>query len=80
MLYFTKFARGVGVGWNARVWRLIGLGWYVAFCLVAGILGGLWLDQQLRTQPLFLLLGLAAGLGAAFVGIFRLVQESVEES
>ena len=68
------------MGGNARVWRLIGLGWYVAFCLVAGILGGLWLDQQLRLTPLFLLLGLAAGLGAAFWGIYRMVQESVEES
>ena len=67
------------MGGNTRVWRLIGLGWYVAFCLVAGILGGLWLDQQLRLSPLFLLLGLAVGVVAAFMGIYRMVQESVEE-
>ena len=64
---------------NLRVWRLLGLGWYVALCLVVGILGGLWLDRQLRLSPLFLLLGLALGLIVAFVGIFRMVQESIEE-
>jgi len=46
---------------------------------VVGILGGLWLDRQLRLSPLFLLLGLALGLIVAFVGIFRMVQESIEE-
>lgn len=61
-----------------RVWRLIGLGWYVALCLVVGIVGGIWLDQQLRLSPLFLLLGLALGLGSAFYGVYRMVQESVE--
>ena len=64
---------------NFRVWKLLGLGWYVALCLVVGILGGLWLDRQLRLSPLFLLLGLALGLIVAFVGIFRMVQESIEE-
>lgn len=64
---------------NLRVWRLLGLGWYVALCLVVGILGGLWLDRQSGLSPLFLLLGLTLGLVVAFVGIFRMVQESVEE-
>ena len=74
-----KVFRGGVVRENLRVWRLLGLGWYVALCLVVGILGGLWLDRQLGLSPLFLLLGLTLGLVVAFVGIFRMVQESVEE-
>ena len=62
-----------------RTLRLLGLGWYIAFCLVAGIVGGLWLDQQLGLKPLFLLLGLALGLIAAFYGTLRMLATSVEE-
>lgn len=64
---------------NLRVWRLIGLGWYVALCLVVGTLGGVWLDRHLRLSPLFLLLGLAVGSIVAFIGIYRMLQESLEE-
>lgn len=65
---------------DLRVFRLLGLGWYVALCLVIGVAGGVWLDRQLQLSPLFLLLGLALGLILAFVGLMRMVQESVEES
>ncbi|TAK34269.1 MAG: AtpZ/AtpI family protein [Chloroflexota bacterium] len=53
--------------------QLIGLGWYVAICITLGILGGLWLDSALGLLPLFTLLGLFAGLGAAFYGVYRMV-------
>jgi F0F1-type ATP synthase assembly protein I len=59
--------------------RLIGMGWYVAVCIVLGLGGGIWLDNQTRTLPLFTLLGLFLGLAAAFVGIYRMVQETVED-
>jgi F0F1-type ATP synthase assembly protein I len=62
-----------------RTLRLVGLGWYIAFCLVAGIVGGLWLDDQVHLKPLFLLLGLALGLIAAFYGTIRMLATSVEE-
>ncbi len=65
---------------DLRVFRLLGLGWYVALCLVIGVAGGVWLDRQLQLSPLFLLLGLALGLILAFVGLMRMVQESVDES
>jgi len=58
---------------RTRVWQLVGLGWYVAACLMLGILGGLWLDQWLHLAPLFLLVGLAVGLAAAFWGMFRML-------
>ena len=62
-----------------RTLRLVGLGWYIALCLVIGIGGGLWLDQQLHVAPLFLLGGLAAGLFLAFFGTYRMVAESVDD-
>ena len=67
------------MGKISAVWRLLGLGWYIAFFLVIGIGGGVWLDQQTRLAPLFLLLGLAMGLGAGFFGIYRLLQQSRED-
>lgn len=38
--------------------RLTGLGWYVALCIVFGVVGGLALDGLLETKPLFMLLGI----------------------
>jgi F0F1-type ATP synthase assembly protein I len=52
------------------------MGWYIAMCLILGIAGGLWIDDQLHSRPLFLLLGLALGLGLAFYGVFRMVAQA----
>ena len=54
--------------------RLLGLGWYVALCIVLGVAGGLWLDEKLNARPLFTFLGLALGLAVAFYGAYKLVQ------
>ncbi len=54
--------------------RLLGLGWYVALCMILGVVGGLWLDGKLDARPLFTLLGLALGLAVAFYGAYKLVQ------
>ena len=62
-----------------RTFRLLGLGWYIAFCLLAGTLGGVWLDRQLHLSPLFLLIGLALGLVVGFFGAFRMVERALEE-
>lgn len=61
------------MGKRTRVWQLLGMGWYIAACLVLGILGGLWLDQWLHRAPVFMLLGLFVGLGAAFAGMYRML-------
>ena len=53
--------------------RLTGLGWYVAVCVLVGVLGGVWLDRKLGTTPLFILLGTVVGTFAAFYGIYKLV-------
>jgi len=59
--------------WWALALRLTGLGWYVAVCIVLGILGGLWLDRKLGVLPLFTLLGLVIGSAMAFFGVYRTV-------
>ena len=58
--------------------RLLALGWYVALCLTLGIVGGLWLDKTFGLLPLFTLLGLLLGLVVAFVGLYRMVSETIE--
>ncbi len=40
---------------------------------LAGALGGHWLDQQLASGPIFLLLGFLGGAGIGTVGIWRLI-------
>ena len=53
--------------------RLIGLGWYLALCIVLGITGGLWMDKLLGTMPLFVLVGIILGSVVGFVGAYKLV-------
>ena len=59
--------------WAAAL-RLTGIGFYIAACLLFGILGGLRLDNKLHTTPLFMLLGLFLGLALAGFGFYRLVR------
>ncbi len=40
---------------------------------LAGALGGHWLDQQLASSPIFLLLGFLGGAGIGTIGIWRLI-------
>lgn len=54
---------------------LIGIGWYVAFCIILGVLAGLWLDEQAGTKPLFTLLGLGLGLASAGYGAYRMLMD-----
>lgn len=39
-----------------------GLGLVNALCLAAGLIGGVFLDRALGTRPLFIFLGLIAGI------------------
>ena len=55
--------------------QLMGIGWYVAVCIVCGILLGLWLDGELGISPALTLLGLALGLAAAGWGGYRMLQQ-----
>lgn len=57
--------------------RLTGLGWYVAACIVIGVVGGVALDKLLGLEPLFTLLGTLLGTLAAFYGLFKMIQPLV---
>ena len=59
--------------WAAAL-RLTGVGFFVAACILGGVLAGLWIDNKLDTRPLFVLLGLAVGLAVAFYGVYRMIQ------
>ena len=53
--------------------RLLGLGWYVAICIVVGAVGGVWLDKLSGLTPLFTLSGVLFGTVAAFYGLYKMV-------
>ena len=50
--------------------RLIGIGWYLAVCIVVGVVGGVFLDRALDTRPLLTMVGLTLGLIFAFWGAY----------
>ena len=62
------------------VLRLVGVGWYVAFCLLGGSLGGIWLDNRVGSSPLFILVGLGAGLVVAGFGTYRMLMAVLSQS
>lgn len=59
--------------WWAVALRLTGLGWYIAACVILGVLGGLGLDKLIGTVPVFTLLGTVLGSVAAFLGIYKMI-------
>ncbi len=58
--------------WVAAL-RLTGVGFFIGFCILLGILGGLWLDQKLTTTPVFAIIGLLMGLALAVYGVYRML-------
>jgi hypothetical protein len=57
--------------------RLLGIGWYFAFCIVVGIVGGVLLDRQVEKDHIFTLLGLFLGLVLAFFGGYVMLLEAL---
>ena len=61
-----------GRGWAyAALFSEIGISLLVTTLI--GVLGGYWVDGQLGTLPIFVLVGFFAGAGAGTVMIYRLV-------
>ncbi len=58
--------------WQAAL-NLIGIGWFIGLAILMGVLGGLWLDNKLNTQPLFIIIGLIFGFIAAVYGVYRML-------
>jgi F0F1-type ATP synthase assembly protein I len=42
--------------------RLLGMGFYIAICIVLGVVGGIQVDKALDTGRLFTIVGLLLGL------------------
>lgn len=59
--------------WQSAL-RVLEVGWFVGIAIVAGVLGGQWLDNKLGTQPLFAIIGLFLGLATAVVGAARMIR------
>lgn len=42
--------------------RLIGIGWFIAICIILGVFGGIQLDKVTDTGKLFTVIGIFVGL------------------
>lgn len=51
----------------------IDLGMRLTVAMVAGVLGGLWLDKKIHTTPLFLILGFFLGSVTGFWSIYKTI-------
>jgi ATP synthase protein I len=58
----------------AAAFRLTGIGFFIAACILIGIFTGLWLDNKLGTRPWLMVGGLLAGLAVAFYGVYRMIR------
>ena len=66
----------------AGVLRLIGIGWYIAACILLGTLGGRWVGQKVggnSGEVIFTVLGLILGLIVAFLGVYRMVKSTLTD-
>ena len=55
--------------------RLTMIGWFVGVSIAGGALLGWWLDGQIGSSPLLLILGLLLGIAVAFVGMMRMLAD-----
>ena len=53
---------------------LTGIGFYIAGAIILGLLGGLWLDSKLNSEPFFLIAGLILGIVVAFFGVYNMIR------
>ncbi len=60
-----------------RTWAYFALfseiGLILLVTTLAGVLAGYWIDRQLGSLPIFVLVGLAVGLTAGAVSVYRLI-------
>ena len=67
--------RNIEVGmsrWGA-VLRLTGVGFFIGSSILLGVLGGLWLDKELNTGPILVIVGLLLGIVIAIYGVYRML-------
>ncbi len=49
------------------------IGLILLVTVLAGVLGGYWIDQQLGTLPIFVLIGLLIGLATGALAMYRMI-------
>ena len=59
--------------WWLVALKLTGLGWYVALCVLSGVILGLWLDRTFGITPVSTVVGTVLGGAVAFWGLYRMV-------
>jgi F0F1-type ATP synthase assembly protein I len=61
-----------------RMWRIAAryssVGIQMAACVAIGVLGGIWLDSRLDTEPLLFWIGLAVGVAAGARSVWRVIK------
>lgn len=60
-------------GFGAYLALFSEIGMLLLVTTLAGVAAGYWVDQQLGTLPVFVLVGFLAGAGTGAVGIWRLI-------
>jgi ATP synthase protein I len=71
----------MGKRW-ADALKFLGIGWYIAVCILLGTLGGRWLGQRLdssSTEAIFTVLGVLLGVAVAFLGVYRMVKSMMSD-
>jgi ATP synthase protein I len=63
----------MSTGFGAHLALFSEIGMVLLVTTLAGVAAGYWLDQQLGTLPVFVLVGFFAGVGIGSVGIYRLL-------
>ena len=58
----------------------LGIGFQIALSFAFFVLGGYWADEQLGTSPLFLLVGVGAGLTGMVLLLMRIVKNANKKS
>jgi F0F1-type ATP synthase assembly protein I len=63
---------GPGRWWGYfALFSVIGL--VLLITTLLGVLAGRWLDEQLGTLPIFVVVGLFAGMGIGALGMYRII-------
>ena len=53
--------------------RLVGVGFFIGGSIVLGVLGGLWLDSKMNSEPIWVIVGLILGVIVAFFGVYNML-------
>lgn len=83
MITFCGLPEGAGE-LNRRdlttVLQFLGIGWYIALCILTCVGGGVWLDRRLESLPILTFVGLGLGLVTAGYGTYKMLKPWMESN